>query len=88
MDKFGPFHIFINITIVPCEWSEWTVGECSKECGGGTHTKTRTEKAKAEHGGEECSAEHSTIEESCNVFECKGKVSGIIYFRNIFRHVT
>merc|ERR1711997_1322779 len=54
---------------VHCEWDDWVIGECNKECGGGMRTNTRTEKVSAEHGGEECPGPAS-VDESCNVHEC------------------
>merc|ERR1712179_534223 len=54
---------------VHCEWNDFVIGECDKECGGGMRTNTRTEKQGAQHGGEECPGPAS-IEESCNVHEC------------------
>ena len=62
----------INISFsVHCEWNDWVEGECSKECGGGMKTNTRTEKVSAEHGGEECPGPDSE-EVSCNEHECPG----------------
>jgi len=60
MEKECPVH---------CEWNDWVEGECSKECGGGMKTNTRTEKVSAEHGGEECPGPDSE-EVSCNEHEC------------------
>ena len=57
--------------IVDCEWHDWTNGTCSKSCGGGARTNTRTEKVSAAHGGELCEGSTS-IEESCNVQKCPG----------------
>jgi len=54
---------------VHCEWNEWVEGDCSKTCGGGMMTKTRTEKVSADHGGNECTGLTSE-EVSCNVDEC------------------
>ena len=58
---------------VHCEWNDWVIGECSKDCGGGTRTNTRTEKLSADHGGDACDGA-SSIEESCNIQECPGKI--------------
>ena len=60
-------------SLVHCEWDDWVIGECDKECGGGMRTNTRTEKVGAQHGGEECPGPAS-IEESCNVQECPGRI--------------
>ena len=61
----------LNNVVVHCEWDDWVIGECDKECGGGMRTNTRTEKVSAEHGGEECPGPAS-VDESCNVHECPG----------------
>ena len=65
-------------SLVHCEWDDWVIGECDKECGGGMRTNTRTERQGAQHGGEECPGPAS-IEESCNVQECPGKVNFTVY---------
>lgn len=57
--------------IVHCEWNDWVIGECDKECGGGNRTNTRTEKESAAHEGDECPGPASVVE-SCNVKECPG----------------
>jgi len=54
---------------VHCEWNEWKVGVCSKTCGGGTQTNTRTEKVSAEHGGDECEGP-TTMTDICNTNDC------------------
>ena len=56
-----------------CEWHDWNIGRCSKECGGGTRINNRTPKIDAAHGGEECHGS-SNITESCNTRECPGKI--------------
>ena len=61
-------------SLVHCEWDDWVIGECDKECGGGMRTNTRTEKVGAQHGGEECPGPAS-LEESCNVQECPGSIT-------------
>ena len=58
--------------LVDCEWDDWQIGECSKECAGGVRTNTRAKKVEADHGGEECQGVSSKTE-SCNVHECPGK---------------
>ena len=70
--QFNTDNIYnINYGVVHCEWNDWVIGECDKECGGGMRTNTRTEKVSAEHGGEECPGPAS-VDESCNVHECPG----------------
>ena len=58
--------------VADCEWNDWIIGDCSKTCGGGTRTDTRTPKKSAEHGGQECDGPTS-VTESCNVQECPGR---------------
>ena len=56
---------------VHCKWSDWEEGECSKECGEGTQTNTRTKLVEEAHGGT-CSGETTEVVE-CMVKECPGK---------------
>ena len=62
----------IRIDPVDCEWDgfgEWT--GCSKSCGGGEKTRTRTVKTIAQHGGNPCVGD-STEAQSCNMDLCPG----------------
>ena len=61
------------MSLVHCEWDEWVQGECDKDCGGGMQTNTRVPKIDAQHGGEKCPG-NATIDVSCNVHECPGKL--------------
>ena len=54
---------------VDCEWNDWKIGHCSKSCGKGLRTNTRTEKVSAQPGGEKCDGP-PFLEESCNLKEC------------------
>ena len=54
-----------------CEWGAWVTGKCSKECGGGSLTNTRTRKVDAGRGGKECSGSPSMVQ-SCNNQKCSG----------------
>ena len=54
-----------------CTWSTWTVGSCSKTCGGGMSTKTRNKTIEEAHGGT-CDGE-SSENETCNTNSCPGK---------------
>ena len=56
---------------VHCQWGDWIFGECSQSCGGGSRTRTRTQKVLAQNGGEECTGPAS-MDESCNVQNCQG----------------
>ena len=58
-------------TAIDCEWNDWELGMCSKPCGGGTRTNTRTKKSEEENGGK-CEGEN-TVEEPCNAQSCPGK---------------
>ena len=50
------------------EWTDWS--ECSKECGPGTKTRTRTcSKPVPAHGGDTCVGD-STETQSCNTKDC------------------
>ena len=62
-------HILFVVT--HCEWKDWTIGKCTKTCGGGTRINTRTEKVLATNGGTLCGGP-AFIEEGCNIQECPG----------------
>ena len=61
----------IHFYLGDCEWSDWSIGSCSENCGGGTRTNTRTVEKEATHGGKSCDGP-STIDEPCNIQQCKG----------------
>ena len=67
----NPVVKLIPFYLEDCVWNDWIIGNCSKICGGGTRTNTRTEKMAASHGGNSCTGP-STFEENCNIQECKG----------------
>ena len=71
LSVFGSFKHFETLNVVHCEWNDWKIGDCSKICGGGSRTNTRTKKLSAAHGGDECNGPTS-IQEGCNVQECPG----------------
>lgn len=53
-----------------CEWGQWTAwSACSKECGGGSITRTREVLAVASHGGDPCYGS-SHQEAGCNFDVC------------------
>ena len=52
-----------------CEWNDWKIGHCSKSCGKGIRTNTRTEKVSVQPGGEKCDGP-PFLEESCNLKDC------------------
>ena len=55
---------------VDCEWAEWSIGECSKPCGGGTQIDTRIREIKAANGGLDCNGP-SFNKRDCNIHDCK-----------------
>ena len=56
-----------------CEWNGWKISECSKTCGGGTRTKSRSKKKEESNGGV-CTGE-SILNEKCKTQKCPGKVN-------------
>ena len=59
------------VSLVDCAWSDWAIGECSKECGSGIRINTRIIQVNSSYGGQDCSGEHN-FTEVCNVQECPG----------------
>ena len=60
------------ILTVDCAWNEWgNWTTCSKKCGGGQQSRTKTIRTKAANGGVQCVGE-STEEQSCNTDDCLG----------------
>ena len=55
---------------VHCVWNSWKIGACSKTCGAGTRTNTRTKKVHEKDGGK-CSGPSSETK-SCFERECPG----------------
>ena len=66
-----------------CEWSEWSIGECTTTCGGGIQIKTRTSIIEAAYGGKECDGA-SNMTEDCNIQNCPGIVTFIYHYNSIF----
>ena len=58
-------------SLVDCAWSDWSIGECSKDCGSGIRINTRKIQVNSSYGGQDCSGEHN-FTEVCNVQECPG----------------
>ena len=56
---------------IDCEWGSWAIKDCSRSCGQGTRTKTRSVKVKATHGGT-CAGKR-TMKEDCNLRKCPSK---------------
>ena len=61
---------------VNCKWSDWSTNQCTKTCGGGQRTKTRTKKVSEKNGGT-CSGT-SSESEACNTQRCSGNVTFVI----------
>ena len=59
-----------KIIAVDCEWRNWEYGECSKTCGGGSRTNTRSKRIEETFGGV-CIGEAIEVEE-CNTEKCPG----------------
>ena len=69
------YHLNYQIQIANGNWNNWSpYSACSKTCGGGSRSKTRTKKVKEVHGGN-CEGEHK-INESCNTQDCPGSMLG------------
>ena len=61
----------IIIAPVNCEWSSWSWGTCTRTCGGGTKSGSRTISQQAANGGTACTG-GSTTTRSCNTNSCPG----------------
>ena len=61
--------LYLTILGVQCEWSTWSVDNCSKTCGGGTRLKTR--KKVVEEIASTCNGK-TIMQENCNEFGCPG----------------
>ena len=73
-----------NIAPVDCQWSAWSWGTCSKSCGGGTQTGSRTISQQALNGGKACTGD-STTTQGCNAHSCS---SGEPYTQEICSALT
>ena len=63
---------FLDLVAIDCVWndySEWT--SCSKDCGGGMRSRTRTIKVAAQGGGKECIGPKESAK-VCNAQVCIG----------------
>ena len=65
-----------SISKVHCKWNNWVTGECSKTCGTGTRTNTRTKSVTEAYGGT-CTGQLTEIEE-CNTHHCPGRMMYIV----------
>ena len=72
-ERFFTYDYYVCIIyIVDCQWNSWgSYSACSKTCGGGTKTKSRT-KSVDENSTGSCSGS-STSTTGCNAQECPGK---------------
>ena len=64
---------------IDCEWGEWQIGDCSKTCGKGSRTRTRTKIVEEANGGK-CEG-GSTMQEPCEEQDCPGN---FIIIHNIY----
>ena len=65
------------LSSVHCEWGDWNdFSKCSKSCGSGTQTRSRTKIVTEKHGGS-CSG-LSTEKRSCNTQNCPSKFPFLI----------
>ena len=65
------WYIIIFVFIVNCEWTSWEIGKCSKGCGDGMQTYTRTKKTQQNYGG--ICIGKPTEAWPCKLSECAGK---------------
>ena len=74
------YNIFMFFFVVNGGYSDWKpYGVCSKTCGGGVQTRTRTcTNPPPSNGGDDCSRlGHGNTTRECNNQECPGKNSQI-----------
>ena len=67
-----PSLLNVRLSLVDCAWNdygEWT--SCSKTCGGGQQSRTRTIKTEADYGGTECIGSATDVK-GCNNQDCIG----------------
>ena len=70
-----PASFILKIPLCPVNgtWSDWVVGACTKTCGGGSQTNTRTcDNPAPAHGGAACDGTDKK-EVECNTQACPGK---------------
>ena len=74
MIRFKIIHLSIlhhNCPTVDCEWSEWSLGHCSKTCGTGERLMIRSKTVVEAYDGSCPGAVNAT--EACNMHNCPGK---------------
>ena len=59
-------------TAIHCEWNDWIVGKCSKNCGTGTRMNHRTKNVTEANGGT-CDGQPTEFEQ-CNIKPCPGTI--------------
>ena len=65
-------NVLIISKIVDCTWNTWNSwGSCSRTCGGGNKTRSRTQNGQS-YGGQECSGSSNSTT-SCNTNNCPGE---------------
>ena len=74
-DIYNLSESFFCTNPVNCQWNGWGGwGACSKNCGTGTKTRSRTVKVNAAHGGNSCTGSYGDST-SCITKPCPGNVS-------------
>jgi len=54
-----------------CKWSDWSAySDCSEECNGGTHHRSRNIIQESKEGGEQCNQDDSAQIDTCNTQAC------------------
>ena len=67
--KIFPNEIFVSVDCIWSSWSNWNF--CSKSCGNGIRTRSRS-KTQLEKNGGSCSGQGSDSQ-SCTIKDCPGK---------------
>ena len=57
---------------INCQWVEWVKGDCTKTCGTGIRTNTRTKLVDEAHGGT-CTGNATEVVE-CSLKPCPSKI--------------
>ena len=75
LSNLNPKKLNVNYFSVDCKWGDYgTWTSCSKTCGGGEKTRSRTKATEASNGGQECQGEANETD-ACNTDACANLVS-------------
>ena len=84
MCTFNPSIVTFNNFLEYCEWSEWYPWSgCSKDCGVGRRTRTRTILQYGNPEGVICNTEDAKEEIDCNIKDCPGRHP---FFKHRYMH--